>query len=115
MQFDRTLAYRQTSARSGSVQPTLSKHRLRRLIRPFWDNREMTQTPPKRLHIVEGSDWKDAVIVLLEPESAYCPWRHSLAEVSPGDSVAVILVTDPVSILTELAHSGDDDRLSDAL
>jgi len=75
----------------------------------------MTQTPPKRLHIVEGSIWKDAVIALLEPASPYRPWRYSFEEVSPGDLVVVVLGTDPISILTEFAHVGDDGRLGTAV
>lgn len=68
----------------------------------------MTQTITERLHIVEGSDWKDAVIALLEPDSPYCPWRHGFGEAHVGDPVAVVLNTDPVSVLTKLAYIGDD-------
>jgi len=68
----------------------------------------VTQTITERLHIVEGTDWKDAVIALLEPKSPYRPWRYGFGESPAGDAVAVVLNTDPVSVLTELAHIGDD-------
>ncbi|WP_101948018.1 hypothetical protein [Mycobacterium sp. 3519A] len=68
----------------------------------------MTQTITERLHIVEGSDWKDAIIALLEPESPYRPWRHGFGEAHAGDPVAVLLNTDPVSVLTRLAYVDDD-------
>jgi hypothetical protein len=68
----------------------------------------VTQTITERLHIVEGSDWKDAVIALLEPKSPHRPWRHGFGEADAGDPVAMVLNTDPVSVLTELAHIGDD-------
>ena len=67
----------------------------------------MTQTITERLHIVEGSDWKDAVIALLEPESPYRPWRHGFGEAHAGDPVAVVLNTDPTSVLTRLAYVDD--------
>lgn len=67
----------------------------------------MTQTITERLHIVEGNDWKDAVIALLEPESSYRPWRHGFGEAHVGDPVAVVLDTDPTSVLTKLAYIGD--------
>ena len=68
----------------------------------------MTQTITERLHIVEGSHWKDAVIALLEPESPYRPWRHGFGEAHAGDPVAVVVYTDPASVLTRLAYVGDD-------
>jgi len=67
----------------------------------------VTQTITKRLHIVEGNDWKDAVIALLEPESPYRPWRYGFGEAHAGDPVAVVLNTDPSSVLTSLAYVGD--------
>src|SRR4051812_36085017 len=68
----------------------------------------MTQTTTERLHIVEGSDWKDAVIALLEPRSPYRPWRYAFGEAHEGDPVAVILDTDPPSLLTVLGRIGGD-------
>ena len=68
----------------------------------------MTQTITERLHIVEGSDWKDAVIALLEPDSPYQPWRYAFGEAHVGDPVAVILDTDPVSLLTVVGRIGGD-------
>lgn len=68
----------------------------------------MTQTITERLHIVEGIDWKEAVIALLEPNSPYRPWRHGFGEAHAGDPVAVVLNTDPVSVMTEVARIGDD-------
>ena len=34
------------------------------------------QTLIERLHIIESSDWKDAVIALLDSRSHYRQWRH---------------------------------------
>jgi hypothetical protein len=66
------------------------------------------QTITERLHIVEGSEWKDAVIALLEPESPYRPWRLGFGEAHADDPVAIVLNTDPTSVLTKLAYIGDD-------
>jgi hypothetical protein len=66
----------------------------------------VTQTITERLHIVEGSDWKDAVIALLEPKSPYRPWRHGFGEAQKGDPVAIVLNTDPCSVITELGRVG---------
>jgi hypothetical protein len=48
------------------------------------------------------------LVALLESESPYRPWRHGFGEAHAGDPVAVVLDTDPVSVLTELAYIGDD-------
>ena len=68
----------------------------------------MTQTITERLHIVEGSDWKDAVIALLESRSPYRPWRYGFGEAHEGDPVAIVLNTDPPSVLTALGKIGAD-------
>lgn len=68
----------------------------------------MTQTPIERLLIVEATNWKEAVITLLEPESSYAPWRCGADEVEEGDAVAFVLHTEPTSILTELGSVGVD-------
>ena len=73
----------------------------------------MTDTITERLHIVEGSDWKDAVIALLESRSPYRPWRYGFGEAHEGDPVAVALNTDPPSVMTTLgkiAADGHPDR-----
>ncbi|CAA0138286.1 Uncharacterised protein [Mycolicibacterium vanbaalenii] len=75
----------------------------------------VTQTLTERLHIVEGSDWKDAVISLLDSRSPYRPWRYGFGEARMGDPVAIVLNTDPPSILTELARIGADGRPDRAL
>jgi hypothetical protein len=79
-----------------------------RIVIPLRENRPVTQTITERLHIVEGSDWKDAVIALLEPKSPYRPWRHGFGEAHAGDPVAVVLNTDPASVLTGLAYIGSE-------
>jgi hypothetical protein len=66
------------------------------------------QTPIERLFIVEATNWKEAVIKLLEPESAYAPWRCSAEEAEEGDAVAFVLNTDPTSVVTEIGHVGAD-------
>ena len=70
----------------------------------------MTQTFTERLHIVEGSDWKDAVIALLDSRSPHRPWRHGFGEAHEGDPVAIVLNTDPPSVMTELGRIGTDGR-----
>ena len=74
----------------------------------------MTQTTSERLHIVEGSDWKDAVIALLESRSPYRPWRHGFGA-QVGDPVAIVLNTDPPSIMTTLGRVGIDGRMDRAV
>lgn len=74
----------------------------------------MTQTSIKRLHIVEGSDWKDAVITLLEDRSPYRPWRYGFGEAHVGDPVAIVLNTDPPSVMTRLGRIGADGRFDRA-
>ena len=68
----------------------------------------MTQTGIDRLHIVEGTDWKDAVIALLESRSPYRPWRYGFGEAHEGDPVAIVLNTDPPSVMTALGRIGSD-------
>lgn len=75
----------------------------------------MEQTITERLHILEGSDWKDAVISLLDSRSPYRPWRFGFGEAQMGDPVAIVLNTDPPSVLTELARVGADGRPDIAL
>ena len=68
----------------------------------------MTQTPIERLFIVEATNWKEAVISLLEPESSYMPWRCDAGDAEEGDAVAFVLNTDPLSVLTDLGNVGVD-------
>ena len=65
----------------------------------------MTRTDHRTPHIVEGNNWKDAVIALFEPESPYRPWRHGFGKAHAGDPVAVVVYTDPASVLTRLRTS----------
>jgi hypothetical protein len=75
----------------------------------------MEQTITERLHILEGDPWKDAVISLLDNRSRYRPWRFGFGEARMGDPVAIVLNTEPPSILTELATLGADGRPDRAL
>ncbi|WP_041301350.1 hypothetical protein [Mycolicibacterium rhodesiae] len=70
----------------------------------------MTQTSTERLHIIEGSPWMDAVISLLDSRWPYRPWRYGFGEAQIGDPVAIVLDTDPPSVMTELATIGADGR-----
>ncbi|MDV3135724.1 hypothetical protein [Mycobacterium sp. 29Ha] len=70
----------------------------------------MEQTTTERLHIVEGTDWKDAAIALMESRCPYRPWRYGFGEMREGDPVAVVLNTDPPSIMTTLGRIGIDGR-----
>ena len=65
----------------------------------------MTQTGIDRLHIVEGTDWKDALIALLDDRSPYRPWRYGFGEAHEGDPVAIVLNTDPPSVMTALGKN----------
>ena len=53
---------------------------------------------------------KDAVIALLESRSPYRPWRHGFGEAHEGDPVAIVLNTDPPSVMTTLGRIGTDGR-----
>jgi hypothetical protein len=75
----------------------------------------MEQTRAERLHIIEGGPWKDAVISLLDNRCRYRPWRFGFGEAQMGDPVAIVLDTDPPSIITELATLGADGRFDRAL
>lgn len=69
----------------------------------------MTQTSIDRLHIVESTDWLLGVIALLESRSRYRPWRYGFGEARRGDPVAIVLNTEPASILTTLGSIGADE------
>lgn len=75
----------------------------------------MSQTIHHRLHILEASDWKAGVITLLEPKSAYQPWRYAFGETRPGDYAIVVLGTDPASVLTVLARIDHEGGLGGAM
>lgn len=64
--------------------------------------------------VVHGRPWKDAVIKLLEPRSPYTPWQTE-ASVAPGQTVAVVLDTDPQSVLADVAVIGADCDIDRAL
>lgn len=71
----------------------------------------MELPPHHRLHVLESTDWKDAVITLLEPRSPYRPWRDWPDEGQKGYTVAFVLNTDPRSILADVAHVDDSGEL----
>lgn len=68
----------------------------------------MRQTPIERLFLVEATNWKEAVIAVLEPESSYRPWRSDADDAEEGDAVAFVLNADPTSVLTEFGRVGVD-------
>lgn len=74
----------------------------------------MGDTAPRRVHIAQATDWKEAVISLLEPRAPYRPWRLAATTADEGDLLAFVLNTDPASILTEVAVVGEDGVLSHA-
>jgi hypothetical protein len=74
----------------------------------------MELTPHHRLHLLTSTDWKDAVITLLEPRSPYRPWRGGADEGQKGDTVAFILNTDPAAIVADVGHVGDSLELRQA-
>lgn len=75
----------------------------------------MTQTSTDRLHIVESIDWLLGVIALLESRSRRRPWRYGFGEARRGDPVAIVLNTEPASILTTLGSIGSDEGLGRAV
>jgi hypothetical protein len=68
-----------------------------------------------RVRIAQSTDWKDAVITLLEPRSPYQPWHYGTTEVQEGDAVVFVLNTDPPSVLADVARVGLDDDLRGAV
>jgi len=74
----------------------------------------MEPTSHRRLHVLESTDWKDAVIALLEPRSPYRPWRDGTNEGRDGDTVAFVLNTDPPAILADVARVDDSRELRTA-
>lgn len=66
------------------------------------------------LHLVQSTDWKKAVITLLEPGSPYRPWRCGTTEAQEDDLVAYVLDTDPASVLTVTARVGPSRNPLDA-
>ena len=68
----------------------------------------MTHEINRSLHRVQSTEWKDAVITLLEPSSPYWPGRADISSANEGDLVAYVLDTDPASVLTETARVGAD-------
>ena len=64
----------------------------------------------ERLHVVEGTDWKDALIALLDDRSPYRPWRYGFGEAHQDDPVALVLDTEPPSIMTALGKVAGDGR-----
>lgn len=70
----------------------------------------MKQPTKKRLHIVEGTDWKSSIIALLESRSPHRPWRYGFGAARKGDPVAIVLHTDPRTVLTTLGRIGTDGR-----
>lgn len=64
--------------------------------------------------IVYGIPWKDAVIKLLEPRSPYRPWQTP-GSIAPGQTVVVVLNTDPQSVLTAVGVMGSEGDVDRAL
>ena len=55
------------------------------------------------------------VIALLESRSRRRPWRYGFGEARRGDPVAIVLNTEPASILTTLGSIGSDEGLGRAV
>lgn len=64
--------------------------------------------------IVYGKPWKEAVIKLLEPRSPYRPWQTH-GSLAPGQTVVVVLDTDPQSVLPAVGVIGADGDIDRAL
>lgn len=70
----------------------------------------MKQPTTKRIHIVEGPDWREAIVALLDSRSPYRPWRYGFGEAHKGDPVAIVLHTEPRTVMTTVARIGADGR-----
>lgn len=70
----------------------------------------MKQPAEKRIHIVEGPDWREAIVALLDSRSPYRPWRYGFGEAHKGDPVAIVLHTEPRTVMTTVARIGADGR-----
>ena len=57
------------------------------------------------LRIVEGRPWKQALVCALNPEAPYRPWK-GLDPVTPGDTVLVVIDTDPRTVLCAFTWDG---------
>jgi hypothetical protein len=68
------------------------------------------QPATERLHVIEGTDWKTSIIALLESRSPYRPWRYGFGEAHEGGPVAIVLHTEPRTVMTTLATIGKDGR-----
>lgn len=63
----------------------------------------MTDTAHPRLCLAAAADWKEAVITLLDAGAPYWPWQLIAGDPRPGDRAILVLRTDPVSVISELA------------
>lgn len=61
------------------------------------------------LRVVEGRPWKQALICALNPEAPFAPWA-GIDEVARGDVAAVVIDTDPRTLLCAFVWDGTQDR-----
>ncbi len=78
------------------------------------DNELAGMTSVRRVHVIEGRPWKDAIISAVEPRSPYRPW-HAADGIEPGDAVIAVLDTDPRSVLAAVAQVGPEGDIGDAI
>jgi hypothetical protein len=71
-------------------------------------------TSVANVHVIEGRQWKDALILVLEPWSPYRPWRAGDG-IEPSDAVIAVLDTDPPSVLAGVGIVGPDGDVDDAI
>lgn len=63
----------------------------------------------RRLRVIEGRPWREALVCALAPEAPYQPW-HGLDEVRPGDTAVVVIATDPPTVLCAFAIGAEPVR-----
>ncbi len=69
---------------------------------------------PRRIHVVLGAPWRDAVIKHMEPLTPYWPWSAA-SDVRPGDGVLVVFATEPRLVWRQLARVGPDGHIGTAI
>jgi hypothetical protein len=75
------------------------------IVGPRGDTGGMSNSDtPQRIHIVIGDDWRAAVRTVLRLDRT--PWRGGPQQAAPGDGIALLLNTEPRSIVTTLQRQG---------
>jgi hypothetical protein len=74
----------------------------------------MYSSAPKRVHVVVGSPWKDAVISLLDSRSPYTPWPD-VPDSRRRDGVVVVFDSEPRLALLQVGRVRADGKAAAAI